>query len=131
VELIEAVIVKINPGENKIMNVKFKITEGYHIMSNDPGDENLIPTTLQIASVQGIRIDKIGYPLATRFNIEGSDNKFFVFEHTVSINIPVTISKMADRNEYTLDASLHYQACNSLKCFFPDKLNFKIMIRVE
>ena len=131
VELSEAPSLNIKPGENKTMNVKFKIKDGYHIMSNNPGNENLIPTSLQITSVQGIRFDKISYPSATRFSIKGSADQFFVFEHTVSINIPVTISERAVRKEYTLDALLLYQACNSMKCFYPDKLNFKIIIRVK
>src|SRR3954447_21669250 len=88
------------------------IESGWHINSNKPLDDFVIPTKL---SFDGTDLVSAEYPAHTvrSFTFSG-DQKLAVFEGTVQIPFTAQL-KTGD----TIHGKLHYQACNDNVCLPP------------
>jgi hypothetical protein len=53
-----------------------------------------------------------------------------VYDGKFKISIPFDTNENIKRGKYTLEAKLHYQACDSKTCFFPKDIIFPISIKV-
>lgn len=131
VKLAETPVINLKPGEQTIAAIKFEITQGFHIMSDNPGSENLLPTTFKIEPVKEIEFGKIIFPASSTFKIKGTEEIFNVFDSTIIINIPVSAGTKIVKGKYELEGNLFYQACDNRKCYFPKELKFPVTIIVK
>lgn len=102
--------------------VNATIESGWHINSNKPLDEFVIPTVLSFdpATAELVKAD---YPQHTVRNFTFSgDQKLAVYEGTIAIPF---IAKLKN-NAATINASLRYQACNDSVCLPPTKADATI-----
>src|SRR5215831_16219080 len=121
---------KICAGKNAEVLINVEVKEGYHIRAHIVNDEFLVPTTLEINSDKNIIMSKQVFPKAKKFKLEGTNKNLNVYDGNFEINVVVKPQKNIQKGKYTMDAKLHYQACDSSRCLFPQTINFIITTEV-
>ncbi|MBR9997898.1 MAG: hypothetical protein KFF73_02955 [Cyclobacteriaceae bacterium] len=122
---------EISPAEKKNLEIILEIHEGYHIQADEVNDKNLIPTTLTFSEVPEdvILYDPV-YPEPGFFKLKNVDDLMPVFSRILKISIPAAVKKGATSNVFSIKGNLNYQACDSVKCYFPRDLSVNLMIRI-
>jgi thiol:disulfide interchange protein DsbD len=110
---------KVYPGSEFKLAVKTGIEDGWHINSNKPYDEYLIPTEVSIQSDNQFKITKLFYPEAYDFKFSFSENPLSVYEGEIFIAALVESPKELQPGEYNIIINLDYQACNDKSCLAP------------
>ena len=118
-------------GDKKEIIVSFQILEGYHIQANQVMDQNLIPTSISTQIPDGIIIGESVFPDPVSFHLKNGKEAMLVFNDELKISMLVSILEKTDPEFYKIKGNLHYQACDSAKCFFPRDLPFVINISVK
>jgi hypothetical protein len=114
-----------------IVALNFRVGSGFHINSNTPKSEFLIPTTLRMDVPTDIVLGKIDYP-------EGKDLKFpfspdeslNVYSGDFTINVAVHPLHSVVPGKYVMHGVLRYQACDNAQCFPPKNLPVSFDVKV-
>ena len=62
------------------MNLRFRVGSGFHVNSNQPKSEFLIPTVLKLSAPTDIVIGKVSYPAGTEMSFAfAPDDKLSVY----------------------------------------------------
>lgn len=117
-------------GGQSAITVSFQIKDGYHIQANEVNDNSLIPVKLEMETSEGISYGMPIFPGWKEFKMEGTNNRLWVFDEILDVRIPFTISKENSTSDYLLKGNLHYQACDSWKCYFPRTLEFEVRFSI-
>ncbi len=124
-------IVTIEPGNRSTVNIPFQIKYGYHIQADTVNDDNLIATILTFENIEGIELSKPKYPDYKEFRLKGTEEKLLVFDAEMQIQVTISVSETVKKGSYSLPGSLYYQACDSVQCLFPRRVNFQVGIEVS
>jgi len=111
------------------MAVGVRLDEGYHVNSEAPLDEFLIPTELLIAAPDGITPESLAFPEAIMFQQLG-DLELAVFEEAFHIGVTVDLADDLPLGEHVVPARLKYQACDETTCYSPTFRDFEFRIDV-
>jgi thioredoxin:protein disulfide reductase len=121
---------KVYAGSEFKLAVKTEIGNGWHINSNKPNDDFLIPTKLTIDSVNGFQLEKVIYPPAQNIKLSFSETPLSVWEGEIYIGGLVKTSNTLSPGKYKLIANLEYQSCNNKTCLAPVILKDTINVEV-
>lgn len=119
----------LRPGDTTEVVVSVAVDPGWHINSDEPGLEFLIPTRLEFDLPPGIAVREVAYPtpVARRLKFAG-DRELEVFEGTFTIRATLAYeSSSADSRG--LVVRLRYQACNDTICKRPAVLDLPLEVR--
>ena len=119
-----------HPGSRGFIAVEAKIQEGWHINSNAPLDEYLIPTVLELTPPAGVIVERIIYPEADLVKLDLSSEKMSLYHGTVFFGAAIRIAGDAAPGAYEIGAVLRYQGCNNMLCLEPAGAVQRIPIRV-
>ncbi len=120
----------VNPGEQSTLTVSFKIKDGYHIQANKVKDNSLVPVELKMYEQDGMAFGEPIFPPWKQLKLAGVEEQLWVFEETVDVTIPVSISRNQRSGDYLIRGKICYQACDSLKCFVPREMEFELMVKI-
>jgi thiol:disulfide interchange protein DsbD len=109
---------KVYPGSEVKLAVKVNIEDGWHINSNKPYEDYLIPTELTIGTTY-FELKKVTYPEAHDFKFSFSEKPLSVYEGQIYIGALLETSKDIKPGKYPLIINLNYQACNDRSCLAP------------
>jgi hypothetical protein len=109
--------------------IELKIADGYHINANPASEKNLIPTTVEIASANGITAEKPVYPQALVKKFSFSDKELAVYEKQAAIKVKVKAS--GAKGEKIINGTLRYQACDDEVCYPPTKMDLMMSASVN
>ncbi|MCR4417823.1 MAG: protein-disulfide reductase DsbD [Ignavibacteria bacterium] len=112
---------KIKSGENLYLILKVKIDPEWHINSNKPNEDYLIPSEVSINSDEGFLISQKIFPKAKELKFDFSDVPVSVFEGEFEIPLIVRIPENLKEGNYKFEIEFSYQACNNQTCLPPDK----------
>lgn len=119
------------PLKNKLkIAVKVNIEGGWHINSNTPNDEFLIPTSFDLLSDKDFNITTIKYPDPTILNLSFSDEPVSVFEGEFIIGVIVDLPEDLELGDHQIPVELYYQACNDQTCEPPQGVKATLKISV-
>lgn len=113
------------------VSLSFRVGSGFHINSNAPKDEFLIPTALKMDPPTDIVLGKIEYPAGKDVAFPFSpDTKLNVYSGDFTINLSVHPLASVVPGKYAMRGVLRYQACDNAQCFPPKTLpvNFEIKV---
>jgi len=116
-------------GQFKIA-VKASIDEGWHINSNVPNEDFLIPSKLEIWGNDNFVLADVIYPNANEVNFEFSDLPVSVYDGEILIGGIVNIPQNITLSETELKIKFTYQACNDASCMPPATVEKTLMISV-
>ena len=122
--------VTVYPGKSGALYIYVAVKKGYHIQAHKVNDEFIIPTTLDINADETIKIGKQIFPTGKKFKLEGTSDYLFVYDGKFKITLQFKAREKIQEGKYTLDAKLHYQACDNKSCFFPKTIDFSIALKV-
>ena len=118
------------PGEKRDIVLVFKIKDGYHIQADQVLEDHLIPTSLSIKTPEEMVVSSPVFPDPFPFHLKNVSQKMEVFHKELEVRIPLAVSEGTTHGKYLINGNLHYQACDSLKCYFPRDFPFNINIEV-
>ena len=116
-------------GEFKIA-VEADVEETWHINSQNPKDEFLIPTTVMIDDTINFKLLKIAYPEAHDIKLGFSDTPLSVWEGKVYFGALVKAADNLSPGKYPLIVSVEYQACNNQSCLAPTLVTDTLLIQI-
>ncbi len=107
-----------------------KIKETWHINSNNPNDEFLIASKLELIDSMQFKIDKTVFPEAKEINFSFSDQPVSVYEGSVVVSALINIPKETKVGDYKLNFQFTYQGCNNVSCMPPNSIKSEISFYV-
>jgi len=116
-------------GESKQIDLTIVVKSGWHINSNKPNDEFLIPSEITLKG-NGLKLEKVIYPKAHELNLSFSEVPVSVYEGTTSARLTISAKPDALIGKQKLILSLDYQACNDNSCMPPDVITTEIEIEI-
>ncbi len=99
-----------------------EILSGFHINSNKPLEDYLIPTALEPQLPGGVQVISTTFPKAKELKFEFSEKPLAVYDGTVQIRMKLQVAADAPLGAIKLPLTLRYQACNDVACLPPVKL---------
>ncbi|MFZ1289017.1 MAG: protein-disulfide reductase DsbD [Melioribacteraceae bacterium] len=121
---------KIQQGGEVKLAVKIIIDKEWHINSDKPKEDFLIPTELKITSKSNFEIGKIVYPKSEEIKLDFSDTPVSVFEGEVFIGTILKVPQNIELGEKQIIVELSYQGCNNSTCMAPSSIIDTISLEV-
>lgn len=119
-------------GERGKVNVEFHVGPGYHINSNTPSAEYLIPTTLRLDAPTDVVVGKVTYPTGKLESFPFSPKqKLSVYSGTFLLSVSVIPLSTVLPGKYIIRGNLRYQACDNASCYPPKQLPVEFEVRVS
>ena len=114
-----------------MVNLNFRVPSGYHINSNTPKSEFLIPTALKMDVPTDIILGKIEYPAGEDRKFPFSpDETLNVYSGDFTIAVGVHPLRSVVPGKYVMHGVLRYQACDNAACYPPKNLPVSFEIKV-
>lgn len=100
------------------------IKEGWHINSNMPHDEFLIPTEIELSEDSGVAVGEFIFPPDRLFQFSFSEEKVAVYEGETAVGLPIRVAEDFSKDAVRLSGKVIYQACNDVSCLAPTSVDF-------
>jgi hypothetical protein len=114
-----------------MVNLDFRVPHGYHINSNTPKSEFLIPTALKMDLPTDIILGKINYPAGDDLAFPFSpDEKLNVYTGDFRIVVAVHPLLSVTPGKYVMHGVLRYQACDNSACYPPKTVRVEFDVKV-
>ncbi len=117
-------------GSEFKLAVKADINSGWHINSDKPHEDFLIPSKVTIDSSNGFILSKIVYPEAQEVKLSFSDKPLSVWEGEIYFGGIVEVPKDLAPGKYSLPVELEYQSCNNQTCLAPTTAKDTLQVEV-
>jgi DsbC/DsbD-like thiol-disulfide interchange protein len=110
-------------GKQSVLELHFRVVDGFHVNSHTPKSELLIPTQITLQPVAGVKMATVEYPAGISYSLEADPSeKLDVYTGAFMVKLSVT----AERGEHTVDGTLRYQACDKAACYPPKSLPVQV-----
>jgi len=106
------------------------VDEPWHINSDAPLDEFLIPTSITVELPEGLTAGRIVYPPGHMRAFAFSETELSVFEQEFYILGSVAVPSSLDPGTVKLGGFLEYQACNDMLCLPPQSEAFELEMTI-
>jgi hypothetical protein len=117
--------------QQTMVNLDFRIPLGYHINSNTPKSEFLIPTALKMDLPTDIILGKIEYPAGEDKSFPFSpDERLSVYSGDFTIAVAVHPLHSVVPGKYQMRGVLRYQACDNAAYYPPKSLPVSFEVKV-
>ncbi len=114
-----------------MVDLNFRVGGGFHINSNAPKSEFLIPTALKMDLPTDIILGKIAYPTGEDLAFPFSpDEKLSVYTGDFTIAVAVHPLHSVVPGKYIMHGTLRYQACDNAACYPPKNLPVSFEVKV-
>ena len=124
--------VSVAAGQSATAALRFRVADGYHINSNKPKSELLIPTELKLEAPAGVRLGAVSYPEGSEFALSfDPTEKLSVYSGEFVVTAKLNALRGAAAGNYPLSGVLSYQACNDRACFPPKKFPVSLEVKVR
>lgn len=115
--------VTVAAGKSAQVPIRFTLTKGFHINSNLPRSELLIPTVLTLKPPTPEVSLEISYPKGEDLSFEfAPKEKLNVYTGEFVLNIHVKAARTAAAGTHKVAGDLRYQACSDRACFPPKNI---------
>lgn len=103
--------------------VDITIDAGLHVYGR-PIPDGFIPLSIEIAPADGLLAGPAAFPPPMAYRMEGLEEEFFIYQGTLSVAIPITVS--AAQHPENLEVQVRYQACGDMGCFMPQTVALQL-----
>jgi hypothetical protein len=122
----EAVMIK--RGGTALQTLQVVVLPGFHVNSDKPKDEFIIP--LKLSWAPGLLDAKsVGFPKPEELKVGSQD--LLVFTGTFPVKTQFQAAANAHPGPATVMGKLRYQACSSDMCFRPSTIDVKLPVVIE
>lgn len=131
VTLIPPTAANVSKGKANNVELQFRINSGFHINSNKPKEEYLIPTVLKLDPPTDIAVGKITYPPGEEMSFQFAPNdKLSVYSGDFTLAVSVRPLSSVLPGRYEFHGTMRYQACDNAACYPPKTLPVRFEVKV-
>ena len=118
---------------NAALRVKIPLVvkEGYHVNSNQPSEEYLIPLKLTWSSMGALEGGTVTYPKPALEKYEFSEQPISVYTGSFDLVADFKVAAKAPAGPGAATGKLRYQACSHRACYPPKTLEITVGYQVE
>jgi hypothetical protein len=120
----------IHSGMDLRIAVRIKIMALWHINSNEPSEDYMIGTSIEIPEGGGFELKDIVYPEPAELLLGFSVTPVSVYEGEVFIGGVIPVPADTGVGEYKIPLHIRYQACNDSTCLPPQSVKKEILFAV-
>ncbi|MEA3499520.1 MAG: protein-disulfide reductase DsbD [Candidatus Marinimicrobia bacterium] len=121
----------IEKGKDFTILLEMNIEKGWHINSNKPLDEFVIPTEVKLKTINGIDIKTIKYPEPNIVDLESLGGKTSTFKGKTIIKINGIIDGEYRYEKVEFNIDVTYQGCNDAMCLAPITKTISLITNVK
>lgn len=108
------------------------IKKGFHLNSDKPTLEYLVPTRVEVLNPSVLRLEKAEYPDGELKSFGfAPDEMLSVYEGLVRVPVTLRMKFSAPVGVHEVRLALHYQACNDRLCLRPAQRTVQVSVQVE
>ena len=123
--------ITVTRGSSGQVTVNFRVAPGFHINSNTPKSEFLIPTALKLDAPTDIAISKVTYPAGKDMSFPFSpDEQLNVYTGDFAVTLMVRPLHSVMPSKYAIHGNLKYQACDNAACYPPKQVPIDFQVKV-
>lgn len=131
VTVVDPGITTVVRGKAGNIDLFFHVSPGFHVNSNKPHSEFLIPTTLRLTAPTDIVIGVVNYPAGVEKSFPFAPNdKMSVYGSQFVINFAMRPLVSVMPGKYAVHGVLKYQACDEATCYPPKQIPVNFQIKV-
>src|SRR6185436_8763506 len=109
----------VKPGGSARAAITVRLPEGFHMNSDKPREENLIPITVSMEAEPSVTGATAAFPEPIDLKQEGAAVPLRVFEREFAIGLQVNVAADASAGAHKLPLRVRYQACDEKQCYLP------------
>ncbi len=115
-------------GKRSVLELHFRVIDGFHVNSHTPKSELLIPTQISFQTTAGVKAEALEYPAGTSYSFSfDPSEKLDVYSGPFTVKLPV----VAEAGTHTVDGTLRYQACDHAACYPPKSLPVQVIFTAK
>jgi DsbC/DsbD-like thiol-disulfide interchange protein len=115
-------------GKRSVLELHFRVVDGFHVNSHTPKSELLIPTQIALQPAAGVKAEAVEYPAGTSYSFSfDPTEKLDVYSGAFTVRLPV----VATVGAHTIDGALRYQACDHAACYPPKSLPVQVVFTAK
>lgn len=123
--------VTVAAGKSTEVELPFRVAPGYHINSNKPTSELLLPTVVTLSPPTNIAVGNSRYPPGQDKSFSFSRNeKLNVYTGDFAVTALVTPARNTPPGTYRVHGALKYQACDDRACYPPGQVPVAFDVKV-
>jgi hypothetical protein len=131
VTMLPAPVATVVRGKSSNVELQFRVGSGFHINSNTPTAEYLIPTALKLDVPTDIVVGKVTYPPGKEMSFAfAPEEKLSVYSGDFNLSVQVRPLASVLPGKYEIRGRLKYQACDNAQCFPPKQLTVDFEVKV-
>ncbi len=121
----------IQRGSAHPVELQFRIGAGFHVNSNTPTEEFLIPTVLTVEAPTDVVVGRITYPPGKLMSFPfAPDKKLSVYAGEFAVSVSVRPLNSVLPGNYAVRGMLRYQACDNAACYPPKQLQVEFNVKI-
>ena len=122
-------LIKVKQGDQVSVNLEISVNSGWHMNSNSPNDEFLIPSVIT-ANSSNVKLVEVRYPKAKNIKLSFSEEPVSVYEGNETAILIFKANQDAVIGKSITVVTLEYQACNDNSCLPPNETTAEFEIEV-
>jgi len=124
--------VQLRAGSSTTLPLDFRIGAEYHINSNKPRADYLIPTVLKLNPTDPVAVAEVKYPEGQDMTFAFSPNeKLSVYSGDFTINAVLKAPPNAAAGSYPVKGELRFQACDRSACYPPRSIPVQFELTIK
>jgi thiol:disulfide interchange protein DsbD len=120
----------ISRGKSATFKLQARIAPGYHVNSNAPHEDYLIPLRLNLAA-SPLVVEAVKYPVPHDEKYSFSEKPLSVLTGDFFILVTLKAPDNLEPQMHVLTGKLRYQACSDKACLTPKTLEFRLTADVR
>jgi hypothetical protein len=115
------------------VQIPLVVKEGYHVNSNKPSEEYLIPLKLTWTSTGALEAGEVTYPkpLLEKFEFSEPDKPLSVYMGKFDLVAKFKVAANAPAGPGVASGKLRYQACSNKACYPPKTVDVAVGYQVQ
>ena len=123
--------VQVKAGNTANVELDFRIGSEFHINSNHPKSDLLIPTALKLNASDPVSVAALKYPAGQELSFPfAPTEKLSVYSGDFTITVVVKAPAKAASGSYPVSGELRFQACDRSACYPPRSIPVKFEVTV-
>ena len=123
--------VQLKAGSTVNVELDFRIGSEFHINSNKPKSELLIPTAVKLRAAEPVSLLAVKYPAGQDMSFPfAPDEKLSVYSGDFTITAVVKAPAKAADGTYPVTGELRFQACDRSACYPPRSIPVRFEVSV-
>jgi hypothetical protein len=124
-------LVTVTRGKGAPVSLHFRVAPGFHINSNTPKSEFLIPTALKMDAPTDIALTRTSYPPGKDMTFPfAPDEPLNVYTGDFTVSMTVRPLHTVQPGKYAIHGDLKYQACDNAACYPPKHLPVDFEVKI-